>query len=110
ILPDTGNSLQHHGILVEPANPGDPDIDGLMIKGFTVEGFPNNGIWLRHVQNFKIQNNEAINNLENGIWPTLSANGLVKKNVSYGSQDSAMWIEGAENVRALKNDLHDSPT
>ena len=50
------------------------------------QGFPNNGIWLRHVNNFKIEGNESIDNLENGIWPTLSANGLVKKNVSYGSR------------------------
>jgi hypothetical protein len=107
ILPGPG---QTDGILVEPENEGDPDIDGLMIKGFTVEGFSNNGIWLRHVNNFKIQGNESINNLENGIWPTLSANGLVKKNVSYGSQDSALWVEASENIRVLKNELHHSPT
>jgi hypothetical protein len=102
------NNLQ--GILVEPANPGDPDINGLIVSGFTVQGFPKNGIWLRHVQHYKIQNNQAIDNLENGIWPTLSANGLVKKNVSYGSEDSALWIEASENVRAIKNELHHSPT
>ncbi|MFN8642923.1 MAG: right-handed parallel beta-helix repeat-containing protein [Candidatus Binatia bacterium] len=107
ILPGAGNS---HGIVVEPANPGDPDVDGVMIKGFTVEGFSNNGIWLKHVKNFKIQGNESIDNLENGIWPTLSANGSVKKNVSYGSLDSALWVEASENVRVLKNDLHHSPT
>jgi parallel beta-helix repeat protein len=107
ILPGAGQS---HGILVEPANPGDPDIVGVMIKGFTVQGFSNNGIWLRHVQKFKIQGNESINNLENGIFPTLSANGQVKKNVSYGSQDSALWVEASENVRILKNELYNSPT
>jgi len=101
---------QRHGILVEPENTGDPDIDGLEIKGFTVEGFSNNGIWLRHVVNFNIENNESINNLENGIWPTLSANGEVKKNVSYGSLDSALWVEASENVRILENELYNSPT
>jgi parallel beta-helix repeat protein len=107
ILPNPG---QKDGILVEPANPGDPDIDGVEISGFTVEGFSNNGIWLRHANNFTIENNESINNLENGIWPTLSANGLVKDNVSYGSLDSALWVEGSENVRVINNDLHHSPT
>jgi len=107
ILPGVG---QNQGILVEPPNPGDPDVVGVMIKGFTVEGFQNNGIWLRHVQKFKIQGNETINNLENGIWPTLSANGLVKKNVSYGSDDSALWVEASENVRVIKNELYNSPT
>jgi len=109
ILPDAGNVLKH-GILVEPANPGDPDVDGVMIKGFTVEGFPKNGIWLRYVNNFKIQSNESINNLENGIWPTLSANGSVKKNLAYGSEDAALWVEASENVRVLKNEFHSSPT
>jgi nitrous oxidase accessory protein NosD len=110
IQPNPSVSGQNNGILVEPANPGDPDVDGVMIKGFTVQGFPNNGIWLRHVQNYKLMKNESINNLENGIFPTLSANGLVKKNLSYGSQDSALWIEASENVRALGNELHSSPT
>ena len=107
ILPSPG---QNHGILVEPAHDGDPDINGVEINGFTVEGFQNMGIWLRHVNNFTIENNESINNLENGIFPTLSANGLVKKNVAYGSQDSALWVEGSENVRVINNELHNSPT
>jgi parallel beta-helix repeat protein len=107
ILPSPG---QRQGILVEPAKAGDPDIDGIEIKGFTVEGFPNNGIWLRHTNNFNIEGNESINNLENGIWPTLSANGQVKKNVAYGSRDSALWVEAAENVRIVENDLSQSPT
>jgi parallel beta-helix repeat protein len=107
ILPGPG---QTNGILVEPENFGDPDVDGVEINGFTVEGFENNGIWLRFVKNFTIENNESIDNLENGIWPTLSANGLVKDNVSYGSLDSALWVEASEDVRVVGNDLHHSPT
>src|SRR5262249_12437870 len=107
ILPSPG---QMHGILVEPAHEGDPDIDGLTIRGFTVQGCSNMGIWLRHVSNFDLENNESIDNLENGIFPTLSATGLVKQNVAYGSQDSALWVEASENVRVVGNDLHGSPT
>ncbi len=107
ILPGPG---QTSGILVEPENFGDPDVDGVDIKGFTVEGFENNGIWLRFVQNFTIEDNETIDNLENGIWPTLSANGLVRNNISYGSLDAALWVEAAENVRVVGNELHHSPT
>jgi parallel beta-helix repeat protein len=107
ILPSPG---QRHGILVEPENPGDPDVDGVEIKGFTVEGFSNNGIWLRYVQNFVIEDNVSINNLENGIWPTLSANGEVRRNVAYGSLDAALWVEAAENVRVIENEVYNSPT
>jgi nitrous oxidase accessory protein NosD len=110
ILPDPDNTAQKNGILVQPPTDLDPDIEGIKIKGFTVEGFEKNGIWLRHVNKFKILKNESINNLENGIWPTLSANGLVKKNVAYGSQDSALWVEASENVRVIKNEFHHSPT
>ncbi len=107
ILPGPG---QKHGILVEPENFGDPDVDGIEIKGFTVEGFDNNGIWLRFVKNFTLEGNESVDNLENGIWPTLSANGLVKNNVSYGSLDSALWVEASEDVRVVGNELYGSPT
>lgn len=107
ILP---GGAQRQGILVEPENSGDPDVDGIEIKGFTVQGFRNNGIWLRHVTNFNIEGNTSIDNLENGIWPTLSTNGEVKKNLSYGSLDSALWVEAVENVRVIDNTLHTSPT
>jgi parallel beta-helix repeat protein len=104
-----GLDAQRDGILVEPDSE-DANVDGVEITGFTVEGFPHNGIFLRHVSNFNIESNQSINNLENGIWPTLSANGQVKKNVSYGSQDSALWVEASENVRVIDNELHHSPT
>jgi len=107
ILPGPGNI---HGILVEPENEGDPNINGLLIKGFTVEGFDKNGIFLRHVNKFKIKDNVSANNLENGIFPTLSAKGLVKKNVSYGSLDSGLWVEASENVRIIKNEIYNNPT
>jgi len=106
LVPGPGNI---HGILFEP-DPLAPDIQGAMIKGFTVQGFPNNGIKLERVNKFKILKNESIDNLENGIQPELSANGLVKKNLSYGSDDSALWVEGGENVRVLKNVVHSSVT
>jgi parallel beta-helix repeat protein len=99
---------QHNGIVVQGA--ANAHIDGFQIKGFTIQGFPNNGIVTRYLDNFKIEKNESIANLENGIWPTLSANGLVKKNVAYGSEDSALWVEASENVRVIGNELYDSPT
>ncbi len=101
---------QNDGILVEPENGTDPIVEKVMIKGFTVEGFPSNGIHLRYTSKFKLIGNESIDNLHNGIFPTLSANGLVKKNVSYGSEDSALWVEASDNVKVIKNELYNSPT
>ena len=109
LVPGTGNQ---HGILVEPEGGSACDcvIEGSRIQGMTVQDFPNNGIKLEFVNNFKILDNESIRNLENGIQPELSANGLVKNNLSYGSNDSALWIEGGTNVRVINNVTHSSVT
>jgi parallel beta-helix repeat protein len=105
ILPGPGNTS---GIVVEGTE-GAP-VDHVLIKGFTVEGFSNNGIWLKYATKFMLKNNVSANNLENGIWPTLSAKGLVKNNVAYGALDSGLWVEASENVRLIKNELYNNPT
>ena len=84
------------------------DLQNFYIRGFVVEGFPVNGIQTRWVDGFEFSNNESANNLNNGIYPTPSANGLVRNNVSYGSLDTAMWVAGSENVRVMGNVLRDS--
>jgi hypothetical protein len=83
-------------------------IKDFYIRGFVVEGFPRNGIQTRWVEGFEFIQNESRNNLNNGIYPTLSANGLVQNNVSYGSLDTAMWVAGSENVRVIGNEVFDS--
>ena len=111
ILRPNPDGSNEDGILVEPEGGASaPILQGSRIQGMTVEGFPGNGIKVEYVNNFKILDNESINNLENGIQPELSANGLVKNNLSYGSLDSAMWLEGVTNVRAIGNVLHSSTT
>jgi len=85
-------------------------VEQVLIKGFTVEGFPNHGIWLEYANKFKIKNNTSANNLHNGIFPTLSANGLVKNNVSFGALDAGLWVEASENVRVINNEVHTNPT
>lgn len=87
----------------------DSQLHGFYLRGFTVEGFPVNGIQTRWVDGFKFVRNQSVNNLNNGIYPTLSANGLVRDNVSYGSLDTSMWVAGSENVRVIGNDLSGSP-
>jgi len=79
------------------------------IRGFTVKDFPGNGIQTRFVNGFKIIRNESADNLNNGIYPTISANGLVQNNVSYGALDTAMWVAASQNVRVIGNDLSESP-
>jgi parallel beta-helix repeat protein len=84
------------------------ELQGFYIRGFSVEEFPQNGIQTRWVNGFEFVRNESVNNLNNGIYPTLSANGLVRNNSSYGSLDTAMWVAGSQNVRVIGNVLFDS--
>lgn len=87
------------------------ELKGFYIRGFTVEDFPKNGIQTRWVDGFEFVRNESARNgwdNGNGIYPTLSANGLVRNNVSYGSTDTAMWVAGSENVRVIGNEMYDS--
>jgi hypothetical protein len=81
------------------------ELKGFYIRGFSVEEFPVNGIQTRWVDGFEFVRNVSVNNLNNGIYPTLSANGLVRNNESYGSLDTAMWVAGSENVRVIGNEL-----
>ncbi len=81
------------------------ELQGFYIRGFSVEEFPVNGIQTRWVDGFEFVRNASVNNLNNGIYPTLSANGLVRNNESYGSLDTAMWVAGSENVRVIGNEL-----
>ena len=83
-------------------------LHGFYVRGFTVEDFPRNGIQTRWVDGFEFVGNESARNLNNGIYPTLSANGLVRDNVSYGSLDTAMWVAASENVRVINNTMYDS--
>jgi parallel beta-helix repeat protein len=112
------NDAQETGIYAAPPGPDCeyddsegtcPDVlQGFYVRGFTVEEFPENGIQTRWVDGFKFIRNESKNNLNNGIYPTLSANGLVRNNVSYGSLDTAMWVAGSENVRVIGNEVYES--
>lgn len=109
------NGSQETGIFAAPPGCGYRDsecpdqLENFYVRGFVVEGFPQNGIQTRWVDGFKFIRNESVDNLNNGIYPTLSANGLVRANVSYGSLDTAMWVAGSENVRVVHNEVFGSP-
>ena len=110
------NERQETGIYAAPAGceydayaTSCPDkLHGFYLRGFSVEDFPRNGIQTRWVDGFEFISNESVRNLNNGIYPTVSANGLVRDNVSYGSLDTAMWVAASQNVRVINNVMYDS--
>lgn len=105
---DTGGVTSNPVDIAKAAACKENSLKGFYIRGFTVVGFPRNGIQTRWVEGFEFVRNESVRNLNNGIYPTLSANGLVQNNVSYGSLDTAMWVAGSENVRVMGNDVSGS--
>lgn len=59
---------------------------------------------------FKFSGCKSINNLKNGIYPTLSTDGVVKGCTSIGSLDAGIWIAGSRQVKVLDNSVSDSVT
>jgi len=87
-----------------------PELLNFKVQGFSVEKFPRNGIQTRWVNGFEIVNCSSIDNLNNGLYPTLSRNGVVDSSFSSGSLDSALWVAGSQNVTVVKNELTQAPT
>jgi len=104
ILPGPGNT---EGIFVRGT--ADAFIEDILIEGFTIDGFSANGIWTFYVRNFEIRNNNVGNSDHVGIYPQLSAQGLVEDNVAFGGLDSALWVSGSEDVRVIDNELYGAP-
>jgi hypothetical protein len=80
------------------------------LKALFVEGFPKNRIQTRWVDGFEIINCQSINNLNNGLYPTLSMNGLIQGCTLSGSLDAAIWVAGSAQVKVVDNEIHDSIT
>jgi parallel beta-helix repeat protein len=96
-----------------PTHPGvpkglkmrEPMMHGFEIRGFTIKGFRNNGLFTENVNGFQIVDVESIDNRNYGIFPTLSKNGLISHSKAFGSDlDSGVWVETSENV-TVRNTL-----
>ena len=87
-----------------------PYLKNFIIPRFSVEGFPWNGIQTRWVDGFHISHSKSIDNLWNGIYPTLSKNGVVESCYSIGALDAGLWVAGSYNVVVRDNVLTEAPT
>jgi parallel beta-helix repeat protein len=85
-------------------------LNGFELKGISVKGFPRNGIQTRWVNDFSIMNSHSMINLENGIYPTLSSNGIISNCTSSGSLDSGLWVAGSIGVQVIGNEIFDCST
>ncbi len=104
LMPGPGNT---EGIYVRGT--ADAFIEDILIEGFTIDGFSQNGIWTFYARDFEIRNNNVGNSDHVGIYPQLSAQGLVRDNVAFGGLDSAMWVSGSEDIRVIDNEVSGAP-
>lgn len=104
LLPGPGNTEGIHVLGTE-----DNFVENVLIEGFTIDGFQENGIWTFYARNFEIRDNNVGNSDHVGIYPQLSARGLVRDNVAFGGRDSAMWVSGSEEIRVIDNEVYRAP-
>jgi parallel beta-helix repeat protein len=90
------------GVETGPVN-AEPALYDFEIRGFTIDGFVNNGLFTERVDGFRIIDVESVGNRNYGIFPTLSKNGLVTHSRASGSDDSGIWVETSENVEVVHN-------
>jgi parallel beta-helix repeat protein len=81
----------------------EPMMTGIEIRGITIQGFVNNGLFTENVDGFRIVDVSSVDNKNYGIFPTLSRNGLVTHSYATGANDSGIWVETSENVRVSHN-------
>jgi parallel beta-helix repeat protein len=98
--------------IYEGVEPGlkmrEPMIHALSIRGITIRGFRNNGLFTENVDGFVINDVESIDNKNYGIFPTLSRRGIIVNSYATGANDSGIWVETSENVVVVNNLVEDN--
>jgi parallel beta-helix repeat protein len=95
---------------VEP-RPSDlePLLYDIEIRGITIRGFGNNGLFTQRVDGYKIIDVESIDNRNYGIFPTLSKNGLISHSYATGSDlDSGIWVQSSQDTVIVHNLAEDN--
>ena len=77
-----------------------------VVKGFTVNGFDGDGIFLFCVDRFVVQGNATNDNLEYGVFPSHATRGSVAFNLATGSNDTGVYIGQASDVHVHHNMAH----
>lgn len=107
VLQDAGG--QDEGIAVgktdDPACLEDPDlrIAGSVVRGFTVNGFDDDGVFLYCVDDWRVTNVTATDNLEYGIFPSHVGPGRIDHSFVSGSNDTGFYIGQSHDARMDHN-------
>jgi parallel beta-helix repeat protein len=108
------------GAVVKIQNPGGAmngftvgTLDGSPLAGFTlanvtVSGFLCDGVSLTEVTNFTLAHVTACNNGEYGLFPVLSADGVIEYSTASGSNDTGIYVGQSTNVLVQGNSAYDN--
>ena len=109
ILENAGG--QDQGVAIAKAGAAGPDcltdqsqrVRGALVRGFTVNGFDGDGIFLFCVDNWRVTGNSVNDNAEYGIFPSHCGPGKVVHNVATGSNDTGIYVGQSHDVRVHTN-------
>jgi parallel beta-helix repeat protein len=100
---------EHQGI--EAALKGDEkcltdptlQIRNLVIRGFTIQGFKGDGVFVRCAVDWRISKVRAIRNNEYGIFPVFSGKGRVDHSFASGANDTGIYVGQSHDVQVDHN-------
>jgi cytochrome c peroxidase len=78
-------------------------LSGAVVRGFTVNGFGGEGIFLFCADNWQVEANRVNDNGEYGIFPSHCGPGSVTGNIATGSNDTGIYIGQSHDVRVSHN-------
>jgi parallel beta-helix repeat protein len=92
-----------------PCGTTDELLHGFLLKGFTVRGFAQYGVYLACVDDFTLTRNLAQDDQVYGLFPVRSHHGTVSDNEAAGTLlDAALYVGQSDHVVIINNRSHDN--
>jgi parallel beta-helix repeat protein len=104
------------GVVIENPLPGanadgisvTPNGRGFVLSNVTVRDFDDSGVLLSGVDGFRLSHVTAVNNHEYGLFPVLSAHGVIEFSSASGSHDTGVYVGESTDVTVRYNTAHDN--
>lgn len=103
-----GNSERRHDhkgrvVIVNPGSAENgilatPDADDFTLLNVTVRDFEENGVLLLGVEGFLLSRITTVNNGEYGLFPVLSAHGVIERSSAEGHADAGIYVGQSDDV------------
>jgi parallel beta-helix repeat protein len=103
-------------VVIENPQPGSnangisvtPNGAGFVLSNVTVRDFDENGVLLTGVDGFRLSHVTAVNNHDYGLFPSLSADGVIEFSSVSGSHDTGIYVGQSTGVTVRYNVAHDN--